>query len=267
MFKWGGNVIKVVISFDDGRKDNYRIAEKILKPLQIPATFNITTSYIMDEDVIKPCRNKPLSKAEVVELSKCPLFEIAGHGHEHQNNIDNLILGINDLKEWCQSDEIMGLASPNSQICEMCIKADRHIYEENQIRYIRIGDRIKTYTFIKKWIRRLNRILKDPRIFYWVYKETLLDKEDGYILYSIPVLQDVNSLEILYIINKAIYHKKSVILMFHSVVKEGEAYYRDRWSWDYDEFLKLCKTLKNYERQGKLKLSKTIEMARVMKKC
>ena len=40
-------MLRVILSFDDGRKDNYRAAMEIMKPLDIPATFNITTGYIL----------------------------------------------------------------------------------------------------------------------------------------------------------------------------------------------------------------------------
>ena len=40
-------MLKVVLSFDDGRRDNYRAAFEILKPLELPATFNITIGYIL----------------------------------------------------------------------------------------------------------------------------------------------------------------------------------------------------------------------------
>lgn len=34
-------MIKIALSFDDGRKDNYRLANEVLIPMQISATFNI----------------------------------------------------------------------------------------------------------------------------------------------------------------------------------------------------------------------------------
>lgn len=260
-------MINVALSFDDGREDNYRIAEEILKPLQIPATFNITTAYILERSKIKPCNNIPLSKRQVVMLSECPLFEIAGHGYEHHNNTKNLILSVSNLRDWCLSAEITGIASPNSKINKESIKTNLQTYKRNNIRYIRIGDRIETYVFVKKWVRRLNRIFKSPKLFYWVYKETLLEKSDNYILYSIPILKDINIAEIIYLIEKAIYEERSVILMFHSVVKRGEDHHRDRWSWDYDRFLKLCKRLKYYEKQGLLRLSRTIEIVSEESEC
>lgn len=256
-------MIKVAISFDDGRKDNYRIAEEILKPLQISATFNITTAFILNEATIKPCDNAALSKAEVMELSKNSLFEIAGHGHEHQSSKKNLILGIDNLRNWCCTANITGIASPNSKLDERSIKLDFDIYKKHGVNYIRVGSRIKTYVFIKKWARRLNRVIKNKTLFYWIYKETLLNENDDFILYSIPILEDVSYREIVYLIERAIYRNKSLILMFHSIVKPGENYYKERWSWDYNKFYKLIVKLKDYENQGKIKLLKTIDLVGV----
>ena len=38
--------IRIVLSFDDGRRDNYRVAKELLEANEIPATFNITSGYL-----------------------------------------------------------------------------------------------------------------------------------------------------------------------------------------------------------------------------
>lgn len=255
-------MINVSLSFDDGRGDNYRIVKEVLEPLQIPATFNITISYV--ENLVReehPCINKPLSKNEIKRISKNCLFEIAGHGYLHKNDRDNMILGVNKLREWCGLENTkMGIASPSSKMTKKEIENSREVFQEENIDYVRVGDRIRSFVLVKKCCRKINRILHIPPIFYWVYKETLLSDNDTYIYYSIPILRDNDLYEVLYLLKKAIKAKKSLILMFHSILKPQEKYYKDLWSWDYFDFLKLCQYLKEYEKKGKIKLCTSIEL-------
>lgn len=56
-------MIKITLSFDDGRRDNYINAVPVLMKFGLPATFNITTDYISaryDENV--PCKNSGIDK-------------------------------------------------------------------------------------------------------------------------------------------------------------------------------------------------------------
>lgn len=258
-------MINVSLSFDDGRGDNYRIVKEILEPLRIPATFNITIEYIENiAEEKQPCINKPLSIEEIQAISKNNLFEIAGHGYFHKNDRDNMILGVNKLREWCGlGNKKMGIASPSSEMTEKEIENNWGVFQKENINYVRAGDRIKSFDIVKKLCRKLNRILHIPFIFNWIYQETLLSDEDTYIYYSIPVLNDNNLNEILYLLKNAIKAKKSLILMFHSILKPQEKYYKDLWSWDYIEFLKLCQYLKEYEKEGKIKLCTSIELSKL----
>ena len=42
-------MVNIVLSFDDGRHDNYEAYKNILNPLNIPATFNITAGYVLND--------------------------------------------------------------------------------------------------------------------------------------------------------------------------------------------------------------------------
>lgn len=253
-------MIKVALSFDDGRKDNYRLAEEVLIPMQIPATFNITTDYIMrmeTEDILG--LNLAMSKAEVIKLSENLLFEIAGHGKKHNNEYANLIGGIKQLREWCNLDRI-GVASPNSKLTSADLGNAIDTYKKDGIAYVRIGNRFNQTEFIKKCFRKLNRKIHSGWISVWVYKDSMLSKNDAYILNSIPILHYNSLKEIKSIINNAVNMNRSCILMFHSVLKEGEEYYKDLWSWDFEQFQLLCNYLKRLEKEKKLKICKTMDL-------
>jgi hypothetical protein len=253
-------MIKVTLSFDDGRKDNYRVANEILAPMQLPATFNITTDYVSGKEARGiPCANQAMNKEEVVNLSRNALIEIAGHGKSHHNGFVNLMDGVKELKEWCGLDK-MGIASPNSQLSEKELQRERGRYKKNEICYVRTGVRCLHRTFIKRCLRKINKQIHSGKISSWVCRESLLSKEDNYILNSIPVLHYNTLDEVKKIINDAVETDKSCILMFHSILKEGEDFYRDLWSWDYEQFRRLCVFLKEMEEKEMLQVSKTMDI-------
>ncbi len=251
---------KIALSFDDGRKDNYRMVNEILRPLNIPATINITTDYIMNRRTAPfPCDNPPMSKEDVISLSKLPFIEIAGHGKAHNNETSNLLQGANELKEWCGLKEI-GIASPNSALSFDKAKKLKPLFLKHNISYIRTGDRIIKAGFVKRCIRKLNRYLHMQQAYAWFYHETMLNPPCDFEVCSVPVLKQNSFKEVKYLITSAASEHKSLILMFHSIVKKGEAFYKDTWSWDYDDFYKLCSFIKHCTQKNQIEACKTMEL-------
>lgn len=253
-------MIKIALSFDDGRKDNYRLANEVLIPMQISATFNITTDYVENkaqEDA--PCLNPAMSKEEIINLTRNSLFEVAGHGKRHNNGFENLIGGIKKLREWCDQD-IIGIASPNSGLSNNELLKEVNRYRAEGISYIRTGERYIRGELVKKCFRKFNRIIHSGRISAWVYSDSMLFQNDSFVLNSIPVLHYNSLREIKEVINCAINTNKSCVLLFHSIVKEGEEFYEDLWSWDFRQFLILCHYLKELEYKKKLVICKTLDL-------
>lgn len=240
-------MIKVVLSFDDGRKDNYRIAKEVLEPLGIPATFNITTGYIKrniaEED--KPGPHEPMSLEELKELSSSGLFEIAGHGVTHNNDIQNLLNSVLELREMCDpNSDICGIASPHSQFDLKQFEEAKNLFIKNGIKYLRISNDYTKMNKVKVWLRRLNRVIHNGYLYYWVNQDSIMKNVD-FLLYSIPVIRDNRLREVISLIKKIGNSNEDCIciLMFHSILRKGEVYYDDLFSWDYEEFQKLCEYL------------------------
>lgn len=257
-------MLRVILSFDDGRKDNYRAATEIMKPLNIPATFNITTGYVLNEieDNDKPGPHKPMDLEELRSLAACDLFEIAGHGFTHDNDIDNLVSGVLRLKELLPGVEISGIASPHSEFDLSEINKAKMIFKEKDIQYLRISNDYSKMGRIKIWIRRFNRILHLPLLYSWVNKDSI-EYGGDFLLHSFPVIRDNKIQEVKGLISKLINNSDKdqvCILMFHSILNRGEPYYEDLFSWDYESFEALCKYLKAEEVNGKLILCKTADL-------
>lgn len=254
---------RIALSFDDGRKDNYRVAKEIFEPLNIPASFNITTGYIEKNinDVDKPSNHEPMTIDEVKELSKNNLFEIAGHGYKHDNQVENLIYGVDILRKMLSKDKMpIGIASPRSEFDVDMIRECKKDFLNANIAYLRVSKRFKKCSIFRKIIRKINGYFNIPILYYFVYKDTNIEKKDDFILYSVPILKNNKLKEVKYLVKRAIKENKSYIFMLHSILKPNEEYYSDLFSWDYNEFYKLCEFLKKMENENKIKICKVIDM-------
>jgi peptidoglycan/xylan/chitin deacetylase (PgdA/CDA1 family) len=79
----------VVITFDDGYRDNFLTAAPLLRKYQLPATFFVTSEYINTSrifpwDAESSIRHELMNWDDIRELSRMG-FEIGGHTSNHVN--------------------------------------------------------------------------------------------------------------------------------------------------------------------------------------
>jgi len=252
--------IRIALSFDDGRKDNYDIAVKVLTKYNIPASFNIITSYIDGiSDKCVPFKNSPLTKNEVISLSKMDLFEIAGHGKKHNNDFDNLIAGLDELETWCGFRPV-GIASPESKLSFQTATADRDLYEEKGIKYIRLGARLDKYILGKRALRKMNSWAHSTAVARYVWRDSFCREDDVFAFPSIPVMHRMTVGEIEALIMEANRRGESIIFMFHSICKPDSEFYHDTWSWDYGKFVELCKLIDELRNKHKIIPCRVMDM-------
>ena len=253
-------MIKIALSFDDGRMDNYVMAKEILEPLQVPATFNITVGYIKKEDKIeKPSDHEPMTIEQLKELSSNTQFEIASHGYEHNNDINNLIRGAIELRKILGLSEIekIGIVSPRSEFDTSKLSTIIDNFMNNNISYLRVGKRFEKNSFIRKVVRKINRKMNIPSLYSWVYNQSNIRKDDNFLIYTAGIIKDNKLKEVKKLIDDAIKNDKSYILTMHSILKANEKFYDDLFTWDYYDFYKLCKYLKKLENDKKIIICKT----------
>lgn len=258
-------MLKIILSFDDGRKDNFRVAEEILKPLNIPATFNITTGYVLQniEEKDKPGPHDPMTLCELESIARCNLFEIAGHGYKHNNDINNLLYGVQKLRELLPEVCINGVASPHSEFNLSEIQNAQSKFLENDIYYLRISNDYTRMSKTKIWLRRFNRILHSSKLYKWVNIDSI-EYEGKFLLHSFPVIRDNKLKEIEGLIDclatNSIEKDQICILMFHSILKPEEKFYSDLFTWDYDDFKELCVILNRMRMTRQLIIIKTVDL-------
>lgn len=257
MFTEDSNMEKALIclSFDDGRADNYSLFMNILKPLGIPATINITTGYVDGTcpEGLLPSKKKAMTVENVIDISHDSQFEIALHGDCHLNTVSDIRAGRNKLLKWLELPDsyLFGLASPGSGLSiDDFVNSTDPLFKD-KILYMRTSSNITKNGLFKKLIRRISRVSRSSQLFRFTYGNTIMTACPDRVIYSIPVMKQNTLEQVESIIRLAIKKKGCLTMMFHSI---GDISGEDNWTWNKDDFGKLCDYLINEQTRGNILL-------------
>ncbi len=255
---------RIVLSFDDGRKDNYELAVPVLQKYGLTATFNIATAYVDGEISIEdsPCHNPSMSVDNVKDLNNWG-FEIACHGDCHKNDFDDIERGLKKLISWLEwkDDHKPGFASPNSNLCVKSIKDEENKYE-SMFSYVRVSSYGKE-AFGERVIRKLSHLSHSDYLYCKAYNNHIGGIQDGFIATSVPIVNNATTSQVKSLINMAMRSNQDCILMLHSIVKKGNPFCDDMWRWDCEKFDCLCNWLKNEQDKGALIVTRNIDLLQV----
>lgn len=254
----------IVLAFDDGRVDNYRIWKEVLEPLNIPATFNITTAYNdgTQNGRYSPTTVPPMGSERVKEMSQSPFVEIGCHGREHICDPQDAMEGERILRGWINAEEstLLGYACPNS---DLHIE-DLNETEWNRFLYLRTGIRIKDHPLFRTTIRKLNRLVHIPILYDIGFSGCIMHKCKDRIMFSVAVLNDTKVEEILSLVKLAVRQKGHLILLFHSI---GEISGTEKsWAFSDEKFRELCRQLLCMQEENRIKMMTTAQLYMLLKR-
>lgn len=257
----------VCLSFDDGRKDTFLVALPILEKYKFKATVNIINDYSFKnkkgEDFGFKTSDIGMTIDDIVMWNELG-HEVACHGKSHKNSIEDIRLGIAELKKRIPNLKLkkIGFASPKSELDNNLIKVSGidKLYNNKFLLYIRSGIRIKKQGIIYVLLSILERITKNKKLFYLLQKNNIMNiNKLPLILKSIAIKNFTKLDEIIEVIEK-MKDDECVILMFHSILdKKDKGYGMDCWYWDKRKFEILCKYLSD-KKINVLTIEKLIEI-------
>ncbi len=249
----------ISLSFDDGRKDNIDVVKNILLPLDIPATFNITTAYVDGTaGTNSPTNKPPMSIDDVIWLKNQRGIEIALHGDMHQNTPEDIAIGRDKLTNWLSllPENRFGFASPGSGLDLKLVRKPNCPLFKNEIKYFRISARIYNKEKLRILCRKAGRILHIPFLYKVAYQNTIMHTNDDRIIYSVPILNDTTVKQITALVTKCIKTKGALTLMFHSIEDNPT----NAWSWSFDNFNNLIDCLNSFRKSGLLDILTTTQL-------
>ena len=232
----------VVLSFDDGNAEDFRLYTHILAPRNMPATFNIESGAIG-----QPGR---LTQAQLSILHHDPLIEIAAHGYHHKNDDDDIIQDIETLSAWLGiPDKKMGFASPGSGMTNKFISENEAHLRSLGLIYVRTSEN------------------PCPSRYHLEIQNTLASRNAReYVIRNVPQLTYsfdslcVNSAVVLHdtaLADLAANEKACIVFMFHRIKKPDEVKYDDTWSYDYDQFAEFADFLDKKQQTGEIDILTT----------
>lgn len=241
-------MVSVVLTFDDGRSDNFLTAKPIMDKYGFCGTVYITTGFVdgtWQEQSVLDSPTEPLNVEQIRDL-QCSGWEIGLHGDKHQTDVSDMGTALKKLNLWGLSTEKMGCSVPNSKVEEREIQRIYGSDYGDKIAYIRRGRNrdtkklssrvlygLYTYGHIQSAYDRFNRVnvLKLP-----------VKKTD--CIPSVVVRKEDDPDQIIRFI-KGMQRNTAIVLMLHSVLEDTHpACNKSAWCWSASGFERLCAQLK-----------------------
>ena len=247
------NLMKICLSFDDGRSDAFE-AYKILKKYNLRASFHITTGFI-DNSYISDSfgqGRRPLKIDEISEMYKNDM-DISSHGDKHVMENNDFLVSYSKLFNWCKiknNNETIGFSVPNSLYDDNRL-SEFVLNNKNKLSYIRVGRHPNCYSIISKMNYVLYHIFHLHLFFRIFNKHNLIKAEDvnRYNLFSLVIKKDTRVRDIIRLIDENKNRDKVLVLMFHSIVEHP----MDEWEYSIEDFSKLCEYLRKHVKVKTLK--------------
>jgi len=218
-------------------------------------SLNVTTGFVDKTSSEKdwPCDKEPLTVEQVKNIAEYGKSEIALHGNDHNNELENVINGDKKLREWLSVPQNlkMGFASCYSRYSNEQYLSNQWM-SENTL-YLRASFRIKSRNFIRVMARKIGHIFPLTSLFTTAYHDTVMhDGDHPRIIYSLPVTNEMTVKQLLGLANVAVRENGYLVFMMHSIIDDISN--EDPWSYPTDRFVKLCDELIQLEKKQRVEI-------------
>jgi hypothetical protein len=241
----------IILSFDDGRKDTYDVAFKLLMEYGFTASIHITTGFI--DRTIENSSDfqniEAMSLDNVIEMFHSG-FDISSHSDKHINEENDLKVSLLKLKKWglLRENNVI-FSSPKSQIYEGNIQKYRSMLERNNVRFLRTGNQLKRHGIIYVLLYLLQRLFQSNALFYLLNKKNILNIENCKIENKLLIVSAIavkyyNSINQLKFFIKKIKDNEVVVFLFHSIVYKKDILKKNKWVFTAEKFEELLRILK-----------------------
>lgn len=239
----------IILTFDDGRIDNYTIAYPIMKKHDVKATMFITTGYIDGtwEGNNWASAKGAMSKEHVKEMYDNG-FEIALHGDKHITDVEDFQISLAKIRDMTGDTNPIGFSLPNSEATAEEVEMLKNAYKDELV-YVRGGRRCDTGSVFNRILYVLYNITKSSLAFKLFNKKNfILNGEKSSVLNDrIPtvVVKKGDTVKQLMSLFNSMPEDSACVLMLHSILEKDDEYYgKDAWCWDVESFEELISILK-----------------------
>lgn len=237
---------KIILSFDDGGEDFYRVVYPTLKKYNLTGVANIITKHIKPALESTP-ENRYMTEENLRELQKNGI-EIACHGRSHENTVEDILNNIEDFKNMGLDVENVGFASPGSGITMDNVHTIDSLVKDKTISYIRsayIPDRES------KFMGFMNRFMEKSAsagLFCLMNKRNFIKSFD-YPWFPSVVITSYTTMKQVKKLLRKMPDNSSVIIMFHHIYeKDDTGYGKSIWYWDAELFREFCEYISKDEK-------------------
>lgn len=244
----------IVLTFDDGRSDNYLHAKRIMERYGLTGTVYVTTGFIdgtwKGSSVLKS-PSRPLCIEEILRLKNSG-WEIGLHGDKHLTCVEDMAVSMEKLISWGIDNPAWGFSVPNSKVEEKRISEILNSPHGARIGYVRRGRKCDTSKFVNRLLYGIYSVTGTR----WAYRRFnaqnvfCLSEADSSYIPSV-VVKGNDRPEMIVDFVRSLPDQSVVVFMLHSILPNADPLCgKDPWSWEESKFETLCAGIYDMIRSG-----------------
>jgi len=239
-------MLRIVLSFDDGRYDNYLFAYPILKKYSLQAEINIVTGFLdksfFDHSCLYKGRFLNINNLKVMS----DIFKYASHTDKHFLSLESYNDSVKKLFTWhLIHNKKIGVALPHSDESEL----NTFLKNVSSVSFVRTG-RDKICYSLKYVILYLIYKTTHSKYIYCKFNGLNINNFDkkNKIVKSIVIHRSDSIGQLKYLINKHLNSDGLIVFMFHSIRDDSV----NKWCYSIKKFDMFCRFLSKLSNDNKI---------------